>query len=115
MVNLVKQWFTDMLDSIPGLNWALEKMGVVDSEETKTATLTPSTADSGNIAAQAGRQAPQNVNATASTHVGTLNVYTNDADTAKGMQNAILGAFDKQGKSQSQQIAMAAQTGVVQK
>ena len=115
VVNLVKQWFTDMLDSIPGLNWALEKMGVVDSEESKTATLTPSTADSGNIAAQAAKQGPQNVNATASTHVGTLNVYANDADTAKGMQNAILGAFDKQGKSQSQQIAMAAQTGVVQK
>ena len=115
VVNAVGKWFTDMLASIPGLNWALEKMGVVDGAEAKTATLTPSTADSGNLAAQAGRQAPQNVNATASTHVGTLNVYANDADTANRMQNALLGALDKQSKSQAQQIALTAQTGVEQK
>lgn len=63
----------------------------------------------------AQRSSSGSVNASASTHVGTLNIYTNDADTANRMQNALLGAFDKQGKSQAQQIARAAQTGVEQK
>ena len=113
VVNSVGQWFTDMLASIPGLGWALEKMGVVDSEETKTATLTPSTADSGNIAAQADRQAARNITNTSSMNVGDIIVYTNNQDTAQGVGNAVSDGLTRVNRNQA--LALSAQTGVAQK
>lgn len=113
VVNSVGQWFTDMLASIPGLSWALEKMGVVDGEEQKTKTLAPTTADSGKLAAQASREATkQEFNTTASTRVGTVNVYANNAQDGREIGNAVVGAMKGE---ESKTLALLSQTGVAQK
>ena len=67
------------------------------------------------MVAQAQAVKTGNINAQATTNFRDVNVYVGSADEASGFQNAILGAFNKHGKSQAQQIAMAAQTGVPQK
>lgn len=112
VVNAVGQWFTDMLASIPGLGWALEKMGVVDSEEQKSQKMAPTTADSGNLAAQAGREsAHTNVNATSTVRTGPITINTAATD-AQG----IAKDFGMEvSRFQWDKMPLSSQTGVLQK
>lgn len=110
VVNAVGQWFTDMLASIPGLGWALEKMGVVSGEEQKT--LAPTTADSGKLAAQASHTAVrQEVNATSEVRTGDIIINT-AATNAQGIAREF---GDEVSRYPWKNMPFSSQTGVNQK
>ena len=112
LVSSVGQWFTDMLASIPGLGWALEKMGVVDSEEQKTKTLAPTTADSGKLASQASHAAVrQEVNATSEVRTGDIIINT-AATNAQGIAREF---GDEVSRYPWKNMPFSSQTGVNQK
>ena len=112
VVNAVGQWFTDMLASIPGLGWALEKMGVVGAEETKNTALAPTTADSGNLAAQADRENGRaNVTATSNVRTGPITINTAATD-AQGVARDFSMEVSR---FQWDKMPLSSQTGVLQK
>jgi len=112
VVNAVGGWFTDMLASIPGLGWALEKMGVVDGEEAKTQVLAPTTADSGNLAAQAGRDFGRtDINATSNVQTGPITINTAATD-AQGIARDF---GHEVSRFQWDKMPLTSQTGVLQK
>lgn len=112
VVNAVGQWFTDMLASIPGLGWALEKMGVVGAEDTKNTALAPTTADSGNLAAQADRENGRaNVTATSNVRTGPITINTAATDAP-----GIARDFGMEvSRFQWDKMPLSSQTGVLQK
>ena len=69
-------------------------------------------AGGGNLAAQASHETTKQINATASTRVGTVNVYADNAQNGREIGNAVVGAMKGE---ENKTLALLSQTGVLQK